>query len=457
MKTKIHYRYIVQSIAVAVLCLQMSCKKQDDFLNALPDISLTVPKSLDDLQLMLQGVNYQTDNSLGMVYGEEYFIMDSYFATMDQTSKNMYTFAKDLYPNRELIAWNTSYSEIFQANNVLEKVDKFGQNDPSKAANIKATALFFRAWAFYNLVQTFAMPYDPKTAETDPGIPLRLEADINIKSKRGSVQSCYSQILKDVIQALPDLPNATAYISLPNKVAGNAFLARVYLAMNDYGNALKYADAGLSLSNTLTDYNTLNQTTKPISKTNLVEEIFRAASANDGDLPSLTKCFVNPDFYALYDSNDLRRNVFFYPFSSNVIFYGSYDVQHSSKFTGLATDEVYLIRAECLARQGKTAAAMDDLNTLLVKRWKTGTYVIHTAIDAQDALKQILLERRKELVFRGLRWTDLRRLNKDPQFAVTLKHIVNGVTYTLPPNDKRYALPIPDSEIQLSGIQQNQY
>jgi hypothetical protein len=54
-----------------------------------------------------------------------------------------------------------------------------------------------------------------------------------------------------------------------------------------------------------------------------------------------------------------------------------------------------------------------------------------------------------------LRWIDLRRLNTDSRYAVTLTRNLNNQIYTLPPNDQRYVLPIPDLEIKLSGIEQN--
>ncbi|MNH23081.1 hypothetical protein D3C79_829630 [compost metagenome] len=100
--------------------------------------------------------------------------------------------------------------------------------------------------------------------------------------------------------------------------------------------------------------------------------------------------------------------------------------------------------------------AMDYLNALLVKRYKTGTYVPLSETDPNKALAVILLERRKQLLFRGLRWLDLRRLNTDARFATTLKRTLDGVEYLLPPNDNRYTFPIPNYIIAASGMQQNQ-
>ncbi len=103
---------------------------------------------------------------------------------------------------------------------------------------------------------------------------------------------------------------------------------------------------------------------------------------------------------------------------------------------------------------------MNDLNTLLINRWKvdpvTGktTYTSQTASDEKEALDKILLERRKELLYRGLRWTDIKRLNKLGA-NISLTRIINGQTFTLPPKDLRFALPIPEDVISLSGMEQN--
>jgi len=76
------------------------------------------------------------------------------------------------------------------------------------------------------------------------------------------------------------------------------------------------------------------------------------------------------------------------------------------------------------------------------------------AIDAADALQKVLTERRKQLVMRFVRWMDIKRLNKEGA-SITLKRIINGQLYSLPPNSNLYALAIPEDVIVLSGIQQN--
>ena len=126
-----------------------------------------------------------------------------------------------------------------------------------------------------------------------------------------------------------------------------------------------------------------------------------------------------------------------------------------NKGYGIATDEVYLTRAECYARAGKVSEAMNDLNTLMIKRWKAGTFIPFTATSTSEALSIILEERRKETLFRGLRWLDLRRLNSEGA-NITLTRNVDNQTYKLEPNSPRYALPLPPDVISLTGIPQNE-
>jgi starch-binding outer membrane protein, SusD/RagB family len=55
---------------------------------------------------------------------------------------------------------------------------------------------------------------------------------------------------------------------------------------------------------------------------------------------------------------------------------------------------------------------------------------------------------------RGLRWIDIKRLNKEGA-GIVLKRLIGDKTYTLQPNDPRYALPLPADIILNTGMQQN--
>ena len=140
--------------------------------------------------------------------------------------------------------------------------------------------------------------------------------------------------------------------------------------------------------------------------------------------------------------------------------------------SGPTVAEMYLIKAEALARTNDVAGAMTALNTLRAKRMVPGSWVNLTASGAGDAIKKVIDERRREMPF-VQRWYDLRRYNNndDPNDDVVLSKTFYPYTnsavltsepvsvYTLPANSKRYAAPIPRTEIISSNgaIEQNNY
>src|SRR5690606_39919502 len=95
-------------------------------------------------------------------------------------------------------------------------------------------------------------------------------------------------------------------------------------------------------------------------------------------------------------------------------FKGGYTgASNNAFFVGLTTSELLLIQAECYARANHIDLALEALNRLLEHRYERETFVPYSAIDQEDCIKLVLAERRKELLFRGVRWSDLKRLNKE--------------------------------------------
>lgn len=450
---------------IGLLPLQ-GCKK---FLDVKSDSQLVTPSTLQDLQALLDNsTKVNRSNILSAeASADNYYLSTTDYLGLNINLRRVYTWEKDnLFPVGAN-DWANAYDNVFIANTVLDNIVNVDRTDANKVAwnNAKGQALFVRAHAFLQLAFTFALAYDVQTANSDLGIPLRLTSDINEVIRRSTVQQTYDQVITDLNEAISLLDIFPVHVMRASKPAALALLARTYLSMRDYDNCLVNADASLKLKSNLLNYNmpdipNLNATF-PFNTTGLIynnPEIIYAGRMISQTILSNTRAKIDAQLYNTYDVNDHRRLVFYKENTApNVATYsyrGSYD-GGAILFDGLATDEVYLMRAECYARKGMVTEAMTDLNTLMVKRWnKNVNYPTFTAANASDALNKVLIERRKELVMRGLRWMDLKRFNKDGA-NITLSRTVDGTTYTLPPNDLRYALAIPEDVIAISGMPQN--
>ncbi|HWW40151.1 RagB/SusD family nutrient uptake outer membrane protein [Pedobacter sp.] len=460
-KMKSHYKF---SSFIILLIIIISCKKQNDWLDTKSIKSYVVPETLDDFQALMDNSQvFNTSSTAGLVGSDNSYLTDVNYNSSAQENRNLYVWAKEIWitenaPNH----WDNSFKIIEYANVVLDGLIKL-KGSGYEYNNVNGEALFHRALAYYNLAQLFCKPYD-KMSISDLGLPLRKTSDVNEIFPRSSLSQTYQQIIQDASSASELLPESQIYLQRPIKAAAYALLAKTYLNMDDYKNAEVYADKYLKLKPQLLDFNNdqlVNLTNIyrfPVYGKDNPEVVFYAESNQFRQvIPSTSnKGLVLMDLYNSYEENDLRKIFFYQKVATDVKFRGGYSGSFSN-FTGLATNEIYLIRAECRARNGNPISAMQDLNLLLQHRYKSGTYNSKTINNPDDALITVLEERRKELPFTGnIRWEDLRRLNKETRFQKTLTRLINGTSYTLIPNDKRYVLPIPTQEIRLAGIQQNE-
>jgi len=443
----------IKTIALGslIFCV-VGCTK---YLDAIPDQGLTVPQTLADFQQMLENEKmFNNAPALGEFGTDDIALPDDILATRNIAFQNGYLYAKDIFAGLVNQDWNNAYEKIYYANIVLAGIDRIEEkNVAGTDINfVKGWALFCRANAFYDLQEIFGQPYRPSTAASDLGIPLKLGTNLTEQVARSTVQDTYQRIIDDLEEAAVLLPVEVSKVnrSMPSKSAAYGLLARVYLMTQNYVHSLRSANSSLALYNTLVDYNTINTTVRQPFNPLLDEIIYHSLQL--AYLP--IGCPMDNALYDSYHTNDLRKILFFNNTTNTVAFKGYYSGS-SIAHNGLATDEIYLTQAECNARLGDSQKALDALNTLLVKRYKTGLYIPYTLINTPDVLKLVLTERRKECVFRNLRWPDLRRLNQDTRFAKTINHTYKGITYQLLPNDPKYTFPIPDEEVRLSGIQQN--
>jgi len=436
------------------------CEK---YLAAKPDNSLAIPQTLNDLELMLN--NYDALNANYIAAGE--LATDNYYLTnsswgSSRTDEQYYYIWKPYDDNGG--DYYSAYRAIATVNLVLESLKGIKLNskvDSVNANEIKGSALFFRGFVYWELAQVFCKNYNSKTAKTDLGLPLKTTSSTIGDFPRSTVDKTYQQIIGDLNLALYLLPDTTNYKYKASKAAAYGLLSRTYLSMCEYKLAGSYADSTLQLYNTLMDYNGSPyidpaSSTMPFSKWN--SEIIIDLTSKSTKALARTRAIVDTALYAMYDKDDLRKMLFFQENSNRTGYYfkGNYTgASSAAMFYGITTDEMYLNRAECATRDNDLTQALSDINTLLQNRFEKDKFV-PIFIDNKDSLLRFILrERRKELIFRGLRWTDLRRLNEEDAFKVILTREIDGEVYQLKPGDDRYTFLLPYVVIQLGGVEQN--
>lgn len=456
------YTMIQESKKILLITLlYTTCFSCNKFLEKNSDTAVALPTTLPSLRALMDNnsvMNGYVTPSFGEGSTDDYFLTSASYNTRDELRKSIYKWQSlDYNYNND---WARAYQVVFSSNLVLESLSSISQSAENREewTAIKGTALFHRSYSFLNLTWTFSKAFDEATADSDLGIDLRLESDFNIPSKRSTVREAYQQVLHDTKEAVIYLPDASGHVFRPTKRAAYGLLARTYLSMRNYDSALVYAQKYLMISDALLDYNTVVNNSVPFGTTSYgAETCFHTTMTNliAFDLLNPARARIDSTLVSSYNDNDLRKTLFFTSAEGFFRFKGTYNTNASAFFSGIATDEMYLVKAECLARQGNVDDAMQVLNSLLIKRWKNnGSFKDLSASNEIEAIDLILKERRKELLMRGLRWIDIKRLNKEGK-NIILKRKVEDEIISLMPNSNYYALPLPIEVIEQSDMQQN--
>lgn len=144
--------------------------------------------------------------------------------------------------------YNSCYSRISKYNIIIDNIGDAEGPEADKTLGI-AQAKIMRAYNYFWLINTFAVPYDPATAETDRGIILHTHFDLEAESVQGTVADAYRLICQDIDEALDDLPEQALNTYRPDKAFGYALQAKVMLYMRHYDEALEAALEALKHGN----------------------------------------------------------------------------------------------------------------------------------------------------------------------------------------------------------------
>ena len=442
-------------LAICVVVMLTGC---NDYLDIKPK-GEKIPTTVSDYETLM---NYESVQKVSDTYPayltDDVFLPDVAEGTatpglnsVDQSIRNLYLFKKEVFGDAQDDGfWFASYNRIYYYNTVIDNIMNADGSDKQQKLSIRAEALISRALEYLYLVNGYAKYYDVRTADSDPGVPLILDEDISKKNLvRASVKDVYAQIQSDLQTALPNLPmQAKGNAFRASKAAGYGVLAKMYLYMGNYAEALKAANAVLEMNNSLLDLKkyAVVKAQSSIGRTNVPQDIDNPENIYIKFAPYVyglsSKVFGSDELISLFSEDDMRLQVYFTKNFRNIPTDKYVWAPYLRANLAVSSPEIYLIAAECEAREGSIERAIALINKLRDNRIKNNTDIVAT--DRNDALQKVLEERRRELAMSGMvRYIDLKRLNQESQFAKTVTHVTGEGTFSLEPNSPLYVLPIP--------------
>ncbi|MEG0518856.1 MAG: RagB/SusD family nutrient uptake outer membrane protein, partial [Bacteroidales bacterium] len=308
---------------------------------------------------------------------------------------------------------------------------------------------------YFALINMYANHSTGKNRD-DLGVPLLLENNINGKSSRATLGEVHDQIITDLKNALDYLPENVTNVTKMKacKNSAYAFLAKVYLYVNNIESALSYINKCSAENLILYNYNEylrpLDEISDIFNKSTLPRNVHQDDEIlwTGGTLSNFwwKKACYSDDLVALFDKdNDLRFYIWATKYDRSGVEFPAYRyVSMRPRSFSVTSPEIYLIRAECNARSGNIELAMNDVNTVRMHRYKTGTDYKLTAATQAQAIQAVKDERLREFAFTGQNWLDSRRYHSYGESIPTYARTVEGgETVTLHPDSKRYTCAIP--------------
>jgi hypothetical protein len=388
--------------------------------------------------------------------------------------------------------WSSIYNTIAQCNGVISHIDDVTYDSDTVKNQIYGQALFLRSLLYFHLVRLWG------------SVPLVLDVvddPSDAYHKKATVDSLYAQIIQDAVSATGFLPDnwPSADLGRATKGAANTLLGEVYLTRKQYQKAIDAFDkvTGYSL---MASYSALYL---PANKNN-TESIFEIQFSNaiEGEASNYLYHFAplysgfktigsfdpnsgsgrnipTRDLLGDYESGDLRKTASIAWFVDPLnVDKGYVEAQHDSvpyinKYAAKPTvsgkqdndfyvyryAQVLLWKAEAINElSGPISSAYTAINQV---RKRAGLKELSSVLNQEKFRTAVYHEQRMEDAFENHRWFQLLRTGKakevmtaNGQQQKTYQSWLPASSYDL--QDYKLLFPIPLTEIQLNGIEQNE-
>lgn len=355
--------------------------------------------------------------------------------------------------------WGEHYRTILAANAVIAKVDAIA--DPGfsaeEKAQIIAEAKFIRAMLYFQIANTWGQPWSVSNGGTEAA-PLVLDPFDGVVTfpSRVTVAQIYAQVITDLQEAMPNLPNSLASEGRASAGAAQGLLSRVYLYQGEWQKAADMAQNVISSGefSLASNYNFFGGgSPTPEEVFTLINSAADNGATGSGGWASFYNSAQNngrgdapysSDLLDVYETGDKRFSELSGP-SGGAIFTTKFaDAQNNADNIPLIrVTEMYLNRAEALAEMNGVNAESLTLINALRSRAGLSAFTSGNFSNSEDFLTAIAKERRLELAFEGHRRMDLLRRGKP------LRTSGAGVGISSP-GDILVIFPVPQRELDIN-------
>lgn len=379
--------------------------------------------------------------------------------------------------------WEQIYLVVSEANRAIES----NLNDSKAVQSLKGQAYVLRALAHYDLLRLYGQQYVDNKGLDGLGVPyIKKYADVTAKVTRGTVGSNREDIFADLDKGIELLTESDSGSKVKISLAAALGLkARIALffsnwSPDDLGVARDNAQKAIEVAGTevMTRSAFLDTYKADDPQSNSIFELKQSGVDNSGS-DSMYYLYESPvnggygdivlnfkveelfendapkdvldeddNVIETIPANDIRADrEMIYTIAGDLRNKGKYP-KMTSNLKLMRYEELLLIFVEADYRinNSVTADALKLFNNL--KRNRLVDFTDLTTYDLED----IRLERQKELLFEGFGFEDLMRFHLE---VVNPRLRDGSQIKPIPYGDKRLVFPIPQSEINASGIPQN--
>lgn len=455
----------------------------------------------------LKDLTAGTNNLVMMLYQPGDYRSDDLMISGTTSNRMMLVYNYLHNPNMPnvLNLWRQGYRMIYNANTV---VDAITPGESTHLDQLRGENQFLRSLMHLHLVTSFGRPYSH--GRENLGVPIMREPDLDARPPRATVGEVYDFLVQDLTQAY-QLMGSDKSSSYGSKEAAQALLSRVYLYMENNEKAIEYADIVINSgrydlvdTSTLPDYFTINNEQRSESifairhlmpaddhgRSHGVGSMIYQSPSGAGwgenyaskayrDLidqyPSdVRRDFIEPQYEVDADGNVLTdqngdpilrtRNGFPRYYVTKFCCLEGTETGNSPEL--IRFSEIWLNKAEALAKLGQEQDALDIVNTFRQRADipEEGMYSLGDLGNHDNVLDVVLEERRLELFMEGHRAHDLYRNHKTMFRDYPGTHLAPGNpgvnveagTQTIHADNPRIVFQIPEQELELnSNLVQN--